>query len=423
MSTDYKSYLNDKFINLLESNNLPKLIDFRKDSFNEFISKGFPTLKHEDWKYTNVGFMNKHSFEIADNAYFDSDIDSLSLIHNPLARIVFINGFISEQHTSFNSDIISIKRIKDLNDNDLKNINIVSEKNNSFTNLNNSFFNDLIYIEIKKGAIIEQAIEIINIYKSDKKLIGFPRIYVNALDSSESKILINNKSFAEIPQVSNMVIEVYCHQNAKLEFSQLHMDDSELYQFTTFKAIQEKDSVLNHISFYLDGKFVRNNTNVSIQGQNAENHLFGYYYASGNNFIDNHTFVDHAVANSNSNEVYKGIITDNATAVFNGKILVRRDAQKTNAYQSNKNILMTDNATINTKPELEIYADDVKCSHGATSGSIDEDALFYLRARGISEDTAKSLLILAFGEDITNKVSIPEVQEYLLTAIHNRLNL
>jgi Fe-S cluster assembly protein SufD len=168
---------------------------------------------------------------------------------------------------------------------------------------------------------------------------------------------------------------------------------------------------------------VRNNLNSLINGDNCEANFKGLYFLNNNEFADNHTLADHSSPNSNSNEIYRGIINDSATAVFNGKILVRPDAQKTNAYQSNKNILLSDEATINTKPQLEIFADDVKCSHGATSGTIDEESLFYLRARGISEDLARSLLLSAFAYDLISEIIIPELKNKIKNQIAKRLNI
>ena len=184
---------------------------------------------------------------------------------------------------------------------------------------------------------------------------------------------------------------------------------------------QEKNSNITTNTITLNGGLIRNNLSVAVNGENCQSNLYGIYLADRNQVVDNHTFVDHIKPNSTSNELFKGVIDEQAKVIFSGRILVRKDAQKTNAYQSNKNILLTDEATINTKPSLEIYADDVKCSHGATVGQLNPDALFYMRSRGISEDNAKMLLMNAFVEEVASKISIEPLRERVCNLISKRL--
>jgi Fe-S cluster assembly protein SufD len=173
----------------------------------------------------------------------------------------------------------------------------------------------------------------------------------------------------------------------------------------------------------MSGRFIRNNMNTAFKEENAETNLNGFYFMRNNDFVDNHTLIDHAVPNCNSNEFYKGILDDSAKAVFNGKVIVRPNAQKTNAYQQNKNILLTDDSKINTKPELEIYADDVKCSHGATTGYLDKEAMFYLRSRGISEEMAKSLLLNSFASEVIERIKIAELRDDIKRQVADRLTV
>ena len=183
---------------------------------------------------------------------------------------------------------------------------------------------------------------------------------------------------------------------------------------------QSKGSLFNTYTYSLSGEFLRNNLNIVLADENCETHLFGLYLPRKKEHFDNHTLVDHRMPNCFSNELYKGIMSDDATGVFNGKIFVRQDAQKTNAYQSNKNMLLGDNASVNTKPQLEIYADDVKCSHGTSTGRMDEEAMFYLRSRGIGEDKAKNLLMKAFAEEVVNAIQFAPLKEYIESLIANR---
>ena len=183
---------------------------------------------------------------------------------------------------------------------------------------------------------------------------------------------------------------------------------------------QQKQSVFSTTNFTLSGSLVRNNLNIVLDGEFTETHLNGLYLTNDHQQVDNHTVVDHRKPNCNSNELYKGIIDDKSVATFNGKIFVRKDAQKTNAFQSNKNILLSDDGTINTKPQLEIYADDVKCSHGTSTGKLDEDKIFYLRARGLSETSAKKLLMHAFASEVVDGIKIEALREYVESRISER---
>ncbi len=188
----------------------------------------------------------------------------------------------------------------------------------------------------------------------------------------------------------------------------------------TLQVHQELNSNFNTHTFSLSGAVLRNNLNIALGAENCESHLFGLYLPKNNQLVDNHTLVDHRMPHCYSNELYKGIMSDSSTGVFNGKIYVRQDAQKTNAFQSNKNILLSDDATINTKPQLEIYADDVKCSHGTSTGKIDEEAMFYLRARGIGEESAKKLLMQAFADEVLDMIKIPALKEHIHSLVAAR---
>ena len=196
----------------------------------------------------------------------------------------------------------------------------------------------------------------------------------------------------------------------------------EAFAHNQLEVIQNRDSHYWNGTYSLQGAFIRNNTNVKVEGENAETHLFGLYLPMGKSQIDNHTSIDHKVPNCFSNELYKGVVGDSATGVFNGKVFVRQDAQKVNAFQSNRNILLSDTATLNTKPQLEIWADDVKCSHGATSGQLSEEELFYLQSRGISKEKARSILVYAFAAETIEAVHDDSLKEFLLTKLQRQLN-
>jgi Fe-S cluster assembly protein SufD len=208
--------------------------------------------------------------------------------------------------------------------------------------------------------------------------------------------------------------------NAQLTIDKIQHEEQGNFAVLTEQVDQKKDSTFTINTITLDGTLVRNNLNIEVNGSNCESNLNGAYLLKDNQHVDNHTIVDHKVAHCLSNELYKGVIYDKATAVFNGKVFVRKDAQKINAFQSNGNVLMSDDASVNSKPELEIYADDVKCSHGSTTGQLDDEAIFYLRARGLSEKAAKNLMVSAFIGDVLDKIENPSVLQMVQTIIQKK---
>ena len=222
---------------------------------------------------------------------------------------------------------------------------------------------------------------------------------------------------------SNHVTEVYVGANANINISHLQTGTVNTTAVHTIEADIQRDGRFTCNTITLEGKLIRNNTNARFKGENAEAHLNGLYFGKDSAILDNHLLVDHQVPNCQSNQLYKGILDDEATGVFNGKIFVKLDAQKTNAFQSSKAILLSDNAAINTKPQLEIFADDVKCSHGAAIGQLGGDEVFYLRSRGIPEKEARAMLTYAFANDIIQAITVEEVQTYLSALLQQRLNL
>ena len=219
-----------------------------------------------------------------------------------------------------------------------------------------------------------------------------------------------------------MALEVYVPSNARIEWYKLQNDALHSYFIDQLMVYQERDSNFSATTITLNGNTIRNNVYLALDGENCESHLYGLYAIDGSTHVDHHTAVDHLKPHSFSNELYKGILDDKAGGVFNGKVFVRQDAQKTNAFQSNKNILLSDQATVNTKPQLEIWADDVKCSHGCTTGQIDEEALFYLRTRGLSEKSARALMLYAFALETIEHVENEVLRSYLENLIGNKLN-
>ncbi len=230
-------------------------------------------------------------------------------------------------------------------------------------------------------------------------------------------------TLGEQESFSSQVMEIVVEEDAVLGYYKIQNDGPRSHQVSTTHIRQTGKSYTYVVTISLDGGIVRNNTNVVLEAAHCEAHLYGLYFPQGNTHIDNHTVVDNVMPHCYSNELYKGILNDNATGVFNGKIYVRQQAQKTNAYQSNKNILLSGSASVNTKPQLEIFADDVKCSHGCTIGQLDETAMFYLRSRGLPDKMARSLLLHGFVMDILDKIKPLPIRSYADHLISDRLEL
>jgi Fe-S cluster assembly protein SufD len=414
----------NKFDTHLEASNLPdEIARFKAKAFERVLAEQLPTPKMEAWKYANLAFLNKYNFELAALPTLDcKTVDKFTFQGLKANVLVFNNGKFCKEFSIIIDDGLEIGTLtQSLNNGFAGNIKF-ELSDDVFTNLNSAFFEDITFIRIKKHAVVEHPVHLLQIFDGNLSQTSiFPRTYISIEENSQSKFIETYQKIGEFDTFSASFTEIRIAPSARFDFirTQILPDNHILIGRTNVE--QDRNSVFNDITFTLDGKFVRNNLNTKFVGEYAETHYYGFYFADKSNYIDNHTFMDHSLPNCFSNEIYKGIIGDSATAVFNGKILVRPDAQKTNAYQSNKNILLSDNATINAKPELEIYADDVKCSHGATSGTLDEEQLFYLRARGISYENARNLLLAAFGEEIIEKIEIPQVQTMLSELFESKL--
>jgi len=287
--------------------------------------------------------------------------------------------------------------------------------------LNTAFARDGTFIYIPKNGGNEKAFQIVNILLSAEDLFVQHRNLVIVEEGAVARIVVCDHSLSAFQYLTNSVTEIYVGKNAELHYYKLQNEHNLSNQFSSSYIHQERDSrvVFNTVS--LHGGIVRNNVFVKLNGQGASNETLGLFLADQNQHVDNYTFVDHAEPDCTSSQNFKGVLDDQATGAFTGRILVRQDAQKTEAYQVNNNILLTDEAQMSTRPQLEIYADDVKCSHGATVGQLDENALFYLRTRGIDSREARLLLMHAFGHEILKQVSVKPLQERLEDLVDKRL--
>jgi len=371
----------------------------------------FPTRRDEYWKYTRTRGIEKANWQFSQAQEIDEIAIPESIGDGP--RLVFVNGLLSKEFsiTEGMPEIESVER----NYSDERSIPF-----NPLADLNQVLPQNTFRIHLKKNEVWEQVISIVHIFNGNNAI---SQPYAEVILEQGASLKINEYQLHRGAKTfSNSYTKYDVGNNAELGLDIIQEGTNESFLHTQTLVNQEKDSRFTQNTFTLSGKWVRNNTIVNINGQNSEANLNGMYIPSGTEHVDNHTIVDHKVAHCESNELYRGVMMDKSTGVFNGKVFVRQDAQKTNAFQSNGNVLLSDFATINSKPELEIYADDVKCSHGSTTGQMDEEALFYLMSRGITEKNARILLVNAFAEDVLAEMVNENLREYIESAIKEKLS-
>lgn len=404
-----------------------KDLEQRKKAIDHFKNKGFPTLKDEQWKYTPVNFMNKIDFKLLNNStaskISEEEIEKTLIAGRDVFKIVLVNGYFDEVHSDKGSDKdgFSVHGTKDYfgknpDSNLIEALPDYSE--HPFAAVNAALSHDGFILSIAKNVQLKKPVHIINIIDTDKEPVyAQPKNFIISGESSEATIVESFTTLGYNESLTSAVTKIETKQNSKLKYYRIQDDNDNSYGVNLIEADSHKDSQFTQMNVTLGGKFVRNDVRVRLVGENAYPSLEGVFIAKRDMLVDNHTFLDHAVPNCPSNEVYRAVLDDKAKGVFNGKIMVRQDAQKTNAYQSSKAVLLSDSAIMNSKPELEIYADDVKCSHGASTGSIDPDSLFYLRARGIPEKQAKAMLLNSFVHEITNRIEIEELRDNINSRI------
>ena len=403
----------------------------RKKAIEKFQQLGFPTTRIEEWKYTNIKPILDQQFDTINKPekINDETIDNYRIKGIEENLIVFVNGrYIDEfSHITLSSKNLVIKSLSrafrenpDLIKKYLTHYASYTEE--PFVALNTAFTREGTFIFVPDDTVLDAPIHVINI--SDPGQTTFqshPRNLMIIGKNSQVSLVESLNHLSDNVYFQNSVTEVLVGENAIVDHIKIQDESKLSFRIATTQVQQEQSSVYHTFSIDLGGALVRNNLNIGLNGENAEANLFGFYFINGKQHLDNHTNIDHLVPNCNSNELYKGILNDKSRAVFSGTIFVEKDAQKTNAFQSNKNLLLSNEAEIDSKPQLKIFADDVKCSHGATIGQIDDEALFYLRQRGVSLEDAHILLRQAFAADVFEKIRIPAAKEYINQLISERL--
>ncbi|HEY0769171.1 MAG TPA: Fe-S cluster assembly protein SufD, partial [Sphingobacteriaceae bacterium] len=342
--------------------------------------------------------------------------------------VVFIDGVFSKDHSRISSTDVTIRNLREAlearNEAALLHFGRYADfKNDALSAWNRAAWSDGVFIHVADNVSVEKPVIIHHISNATAgEITAFNRNLFIIGKSAQVTVIEKYDSKGNANHFSNFVTEVVVNENAAFEHYSVQNDQNNRFQRNLTQIYQKNSSRVNTYTFTLNGKFYRNNLNLILDGEGIESHMYGLYLLNNDTLADNHTVVDHMKPNSFSNELYKGILDDSSKGVFNGKIYVRPNAQKTNAYQNNRNVLLTDTASINTKPQLEIWADDVKCSHGCTTGQIDEEALFYLQSRGINKDTARAMMLYAFAGDVVEHVPNEKMREYIDALISDRLH-
>ncbi len=406
---------------------------FQQENWKTFSGLGIPALKHEEWRHVPVKnmFKDELQFSVEDTA-LDTSLIQQSLLPGTedFNYIVFYNGRFQETLSVIKEkDVLIIKSLETAaGDEDAEFVENNLGHSHGYhpdgvNALNGAFAAGGAFIKVKKGTVLRQPLIIYHFADSRKGYrFAQPRILVSAEANAQSTIVETYINIGDGESLTNEVLEICTGRDSVTRYIKLQ-NEGKLSNYTGTTHVRQLERSNTHaVTITLDGAMVRNNLNMVMEDEHAESHMYGLYLLKGNTLADNHTIVDNKMPHCESNELYKGIMDGQSTGVFNGKIFVRKDAQKTNAYQSNKNILIGDQASANTKPQLEIFADDVKCSHGCTIGKLDEDALFYLRARGIAEKNAKALLLHAFASDILGQIENEAIRIHVEQLIAERLS-
>ncbi|MFZ9661930.1 MAG: Fe-S cluster assembly protein SufD [Chitinophagaceae bacterium] len=418
-------HISDKY-NELPNGNLKA---FRQNAFESFNKLGIPTVKHEEWKYTRINTVFNHDLRIgALSQLSPKDLDAIRLPGKEQAiELYFING-IFQENISGKHESLTIMPLEDASNGEYAAIvknnlgHSASYHPDGINALNTAMIHGGLFILSKKGKRIESPVYIYHINDNRaESTLALPRSLIYASAGSEIQIAEHHISLGDKETLTNQVTEIVAEQDATVNFYKIENEGPNSNLVSTIHFRQIGKALTNATTISLSGNIIRNNLNMVMEAEHGESHMYGLYLLDGKTHVDNHTIVDNVKPNCFSNELYKGVMDGESTGVFNGKIFVRVDAQKTNAYQSNKNVLLTENASVNTKPQLEIFADDVKCSHGCTIGKLDEEAMFYLRARGIGEKNAKSLLLHAFAIDILENIKVEPLRIFIDKLISERL--
>jgi Fe-S cluster assembly protein SufD len=405
------------------------LDDLRSRGAARFAALGIPTVRDEEWRFTNVAALNAIEFAPAGPISGAAErLHGFAYTDAPV-RLVIVNGRFDTtlsrtkglpQGVQAGSLASAMKDHADVVQRYFGQLADFTSR--SFAALNTAFVQDGAFVHLPDGAVVDTPIHIIFVSGADgSTVMAHPRTLIVAGANAQAKVVESYIGAPGETYFTNAVSEVFVGDNAGVDHYKVQRESLDAFHIASLHAHTSRSSRFSSHSFALGGKFVRNDALAILDGEGGDCTLNGLYLADRERLIDNHTTIDHAKPHCGSHEVYKGILGGASRAVFNGKIIVRQDAQKTDAKQTNRALLLTDGATINTKPQLEIFADDVKCTHGAAIGQLDDEAIFYLRARGLTFAEARDMLIHAFAGHVLDGVQIPELRDALEAELFDQL--
>lgn len=394
----------------------------RLEALARFEAMGFPSIRNEEWKYTNLKTLSNQEFALqAAGAVSAEQLQESLIATENASTLVFVNGTYQPDLSKLLPEAEGIV-VSTFSEAVEKYPAVVEQhfaqyadfQKDSLVALNTAFAQEGFFVHVPDKTTLAHPVYVYFISDSQQNapLSQLRNLFVVGR-SSQAKVITTFHTIGSQRSFTNLVTEIVVAENGSAEYYTLQNETEQAYIIGTTQAQLSRDSHFTSHTVSLNGALIRNNLNLTLAGSNIEAHMYGLYLLNGNSHVDNHTLADHQQPNSYSNELYKGILDGKSTGVFNGKIYVKPDAQKTNAFQSNRNLVLSKDASMNTKPQLEIFADDVKCSHGATVGQLDDEMLFYLRSRGIGFESARALLMRAFADDVLQNMSLKDVHTHV----------
>ncbi|MBO6879422.1 MULTISPECIES: Fe-S cluster assembly protein SufD [Winogradskyella] len=406
--------------------------DIRTEAIKTFETEGFPTKRQEAWKYTSLNSVLKHDYSVfpkQENEIEFKDVKKYFIHDIDAYKIIFIDGKYASHLSQTTHDGIDVCLMSSALSKPKYRLIIENYFNkiaskDGLSSLNTAFSAEGAYIHIPKNKLVQKPIQIIHFSTGNEAALMLqPRNLVVVDENSHVQIIERHQSLTDNPVLTNSVTEIFTNKRAIVDYYKIQNDRESASLIDNTFVNQKQESLAKVHTFSFGGKLIRNNLNFYQNGERIDSTMKGITIIGNKQHVDHNTLVHHIEPNCESHQDYKGIFDDSSTGVFNGKVVVEKEAQKTNAFQANNNILISDKASINTKPQLEIFADDVKCSHGCTIGQLDESAMFYLRSRGIPEKEARALLMFAFSNNVLDSVKIPEVKNRITKIIANKLGV
>ncbi|MBI2930830.1 MAG: Fe-S cluster assembly protein SufD [Planctomycetes bacterium] len=395
--------------------------ELRRRAIDRFAALGFPTGREEEWRFTDVTPVAETAFKLAAGASLAGPLAETARGPLKACQLTFVNGRYAPQFSNHDAAAESLGALLKKGAAPLEAHlgQQASGDKNPFAALNTAFFRDGAVLRIPKGAVLEQPLHLLFIsVPTGEPFVTHPRILIVVEEGAQATIVESYIGPAGGVYLTNAVTEIFAGPESLIDHYKVQRESAQAFHFATLQARQDRASVFASHSISLGAAIARNDIGTALDGEGAECTLNGLYEAGGRQLVDHHTMIDHAKPHGTSRELYKGILNGQARGVFDGRIIVRPNAQKTNAMQTNRNLLLSDKALVNTKPQLEILANDVKCKHGATIGHLDRDMMFYLRSRGIGFEEARRLLIHAFASEIVDEVKVDAVRAQLGGCLH-----